>query len=62
MQNSGSWTKAQVSWASVSKITRFGFESSIWGVTTDGKLFVLWNDGGTIRSDQVVVASTEDDT
>ncbi len=44
----GGWAKEKLNWAPASKITRF--ESGICGITTDGKLFILWNEGGTIRS------------
>jgi hypothetical protein len=38
----------KLNWKPASKITRF--ESGIWGISTDGKLLILWNDNGTIRS------------
>lgn len=46
--NSNGTTRSKLNWAAASRITRF--ESGIWGITTDGKLLILWNDAGTIRS------------
>ena len=42
------WKKENLNWAPASKITRF--KSGICGISTDGKLLVLLNDNGTIRS------------
>lgn len=44
----GGWEKKKLNWAPASTITRF--KSGISGITTDGKLLILWNDRGTIRS------------
>jgi len=45
----GGWAKEKLIWASASTITRF--DNGICGITTgDGKLLILWNDSGTIRS------------
>eukprot|EP00956_Cyclotella_meneghiniana_P034064 scaffold101316_cov56-Cyclotella_meneghiniana.AAC.4 len=46
--HSSGWSKGELAWAPASRITRF--KSGIWGITTDGKLLILWNDAGTIRS------------
>ncbi len=46
--HSSGWKKEKLNWTPALKITRF--ESGIWGISTDGKLFHLWNDDGTIRS------------
>jgi len=51
--NNGGPTRLAVNWVRVSKLSRLGPESSIYGISTKGSLFTLWNDDGTMRSARI---------
>ena len=47
---SGGAVVSELNWEPAVAITRLSTKSNIYGISTNGNLLTLWNDGGTIRS------------